>query len=31
MIFLTKEYWSNINEAHTRNKGICFENLVKNY
>lgn len=29
MIFLTKEYWSNINEAHTRNKGICFENLVK--
>lgn len=29
MIFLTKEHWNNINEAHTRNKGICFENLVK--
>ena len=29
MIYLTKEHWNNINEEHMRNKGICFENLVK--
>lgn len=29
MRFLTKEHWNNINEEHTSNKGIYFENLVK--
>lgn len=29
MKYLTKEYWSNINSSQTNNKGICFENLVR--
>lgn len=29
MVFLTKDYWNNINEEYKTNKGISFENLVK--
>ena len=30
MIFLTEEYWSNMTEENTNDKGICFEKLVEN-